>query len=117
MTEPGSDGPSALQVQTTVDSEADAEAIATALVEERLAACVQVVGPIRSTYRWRGAVERATEWLVLVKTTRAAYPALEARLRSVHRYEEPEIVALPIVAGSAGYLGWIEESVAGRGAA
>ena len=69
------------QVTTTVATQADAERIAAALVEERLAACVQVAGPIISTYRWQGAVERATEWYCHCKTTRARYPALEARLR------------------------------------
>lgn len=101
-----------LQVQTTLGSEADARRIGRALVEERLAVCAQVVGPIASVYRWRGAVEEATEWLVLLKTTLAGYDALEARLRELHPYDEPEIVALPVTRGSAGYLGWVLDNVA-----
>jgi periplasmic divalent cation tolerance protein len=99
------------QVTTTVATQADAERIAAALVEERLAACVQVAGPIISAYRWQGAIERATEWYCHCKTTWARYPALEARLRELHPYETPEIIALPIVAGSPAYLAWIEEGV------
>jgi periplasmic divalent cation tolerance protein len=99
------------QVTTTVATQADAERIADTLVAERLAACVQVVGPIRSTYRWQGAVEHAPEWYCHGKTTRARYPALEARLRQLHPYETPEIIALPIVGALPAYLAWIEESV------
>ncbi|HEU5169651.1 MAG TPA: divalent-cation tolerance protein CutA [Gemmatimonadales bacterium] len=99
------------QVTTTVDTRETAERIATALVEERLAACAQVAGPIASTYRWRGAVEHATEWHCHLKTTRARVPALEARVRELHPYDVPEIIALPIVAGHPAYLAWIEDSV------
>ena len=101
-----------LQVQTTLGTEADARRIARALVDERLAACCQVVGPIAGVYRWRGAVEEASEWLVLLKTTSGRYEALEARLRELHPYDEPEIVGLPFVRGSAGYLGWVLDNVA-----
>lgn len=100
-----------LQVLTTIDSEAAAERIAAALVERRLAACVQVVGPISSTYRWQGEVERAREWMCVAKTTAERYPEAEAAIRELHSYEEPEIVATPIVAGSAGYLAWVSESL------
>jgi periplasmic divalent cation tolerance protein len=72
---------------------------------------VQVVGPVASRYRWEGAVETAEEWQCLAKTTAALYPRVEAAIREIHSYEEPEIVAMPILAGSAGYLAWIEESV------
>lgn len=99
------------QVTTTVGTQADADRIAAALVAERLAACVQVVGPVGSTYRWQGATERATEWYCHCKTTRARYPALEARIRDLHPYQVPEIIALPIVAALPAYLAWIEESV------
>lgn len=101
-----------MQVLTTAASEAEAEAIAAALVERRLAACVQVSGPIRSRYRWRGELERAEEWQCLIKTTAARYPEVEAAIRELHSYEEPEIVATPIVRGSPGYLAWVAESVA-----
>ena len=100
-----------IQVLTTAGSEEEAGRIASALVERRLAACVQVVGPVTSRYRWQGAVEEEREWQCLAKTTRAAYPRIEAAIRELHSYEEPEIVAAPIVAGSAGYLAWIEENV------
>jgi len=100
-----------LQVLTTAGSEAEAEAIAATLVERRLVACVQVLGPIASTYRWQGAVETALEWQCLIKTAAHRYEEVEAAIRELHSYDEPEIVATPIVAGSAGYLRWIEESV------
>jgi periplasmic divalent cation tolerance protein len=96
-----------LQVLTTTGSEQEAERISTALVERRLAACVQVVGPVSSRYRWQGKVEQEREWLCLAKTEASRYEELEAAIRELHSYEEPEIVATPIVAGSAGYLAWI----------
>jgi periplasmic divalent cation tolerance protein len=74
---------------------------------------VQTLGPIRSRYRWRGAVEEAEEWQCLAKTEASRFEDVEAAIRAEHSYEEPEIVALPIVAGSAGYLGWVSEAVRG----
>ena len=103
-----------VQVMTTAGSEEEAGRIASLLVERRLAACVQVVGPITSRYRWRGEVEEEREWQCLAKTTRAAYEAAEAAIREVHSYDEPEIIATPIVAGSPGYLAWIDENVGAR---
>ncbi|HEX6456133.1 MAG TPA: divalent-cation tolerance protein CutA [Solirubrobacterales bacterium] len=100
-----------VQVLTTAGSEEEAGRIASRLVERRLAACVQVVGPVVSRYRWQGAVEKEREWQCLAKTTRAAYEAVEAAIREAHSYEEPEIIATPIVAGSPGYLAWIDENV------
>jgi periplasmic divalent cation tolerance protein len=100
-----------LQVLTTTGSEEEAERLSEALVEGRLAACVQVVGPIVSRYRWRGEIERSTEWMCVAKTEASRYPALEQAIRELHSYEEPEIVATPIVAGSKGYLDWIGESL------
>ena len=102
-----------VQVLTTAGSEEEAGRIASLLVERRLAACVQVVGPIVSRYRWQGKVEEEREWQCLAKTTGAAYEAVEAAIREVHSYDEPEIIATPIVAGSAGYLAWIDENVGG----
>lgn len=96
-----------VQVLTTAGSSEEAERIAAALVERRLAACVQTVGPVRSRYRWRGAIEDAEEWQCLAKTEAGRYEEVETAIRELHSYEEPEIVALPIVAGSAGYLAWI----------
>ena len=103
-----------VQVLTTAGSEEEAGRIASVLVERRLAACVQVVGPIASRYRWQGAIEEAREWQCLAKTTRAAYEAVEAAIREAHSYDEPEIIATPIVAGSAGYLAWIDAEVSAR---
>ena len=101
------------QVLTAAGSEAEAAALADALLDRRLAACVQVVGPIRSRYRWRGEVESAEEWLLLVKTTAAAVDEAMAEIGRRHSYETPEVTATPIVAGSAGYLGWIDAEVTG----
>jgi periplasmic divalent cation tolerance protein len=102
-----------VQVLTTAGSEDEAERIGALLIERRLAACVQVSGPVASRYRWRGEVEEAREWRCVAKTEAARYAEVEAAIREAHSYEEPEIVAIPIVAGSAGYLDWIGESVRG----
>lgn len=101
----------AIQVTTTTATKEDAQRIAAALVERRLAACVQVGGPITSCYRWQGAIETAEEWLCTIKTTRAAYEQVERAIRQLHPYDEPEIIAVPIVAGSAGYLQWLDRQV------
>ena len=87
----------------------EAEAIATALVDARLAACVQLM-PVDSVYRWQGAVERASEVMLHAKTTQARLAEAEALIKARHRYAVPEIIAVPIVAGSTDYLGWIEAS-------
>jgi periplasmic divalent cation tolerance protein len=101
----------AIQISTTTATREDAERIAAALVEQRLAACVQVGGPITSCYRWRDAIETAQEWRCTIKTTRAVYEQVERAIRQLHPYDEPEIIAVPIVAGSAGYLRWLEQQV------
>ena len=98
-----------LQVQTTTDSRAEAMELAKAAVEARLAACGQVAGPVASTYWWNDELERAEEWFVFFKLPADRYEALAAFLAERHSYDEPEIVATPIVAGSAAYLSWIEE--------
>jgi periplasmic divalent cation tolerance protein len=100
-----------LQVTTAASSRAQAESIANALVERRLGGCVQIVGPVRSVYRWQGAVERADEWLLLVKTSRDAYAAVESAIRELHSYECPEIIATSIDAGSEAYLCWLADNV------
>jgi periplasmic divalent cation tolerance protein len=99
------------QVTTTLPDQAAAERLASVVVEERLAACAQVLGPISSTYHWQGATERATEWYCHLKTTEARLPALQARIGELHPYDVPEIIALPIVDGNAEYLRWIEQTV------
>jgi periplasmic divalent cation tolerance protein len=100
-------------VLTTAGSQEEAERISGALVERRLAACVQVVGPVSSRYRWRGAIEQEEEWQCLAKTEAVRYPEVEAAIRELHSYEEPEIVAVPIIEGSSGYLEWISDSMRG----
>ncbi|HEX4145034.1 MAG TPA: divalent-cation tolerance protein CutA [Pirellulales bacterium] len=105
-----------VQVITTVGSRGEAERIAAQLVDQRLAACVQVVGPVSSTFRWREAIEISEEWLCLAKTTRDCFSAVERQIRSLHSYELPEIIALPIVAGSTDYLDWIASEVAPQSA-
>ena len=86
----------------------EAERIAAALVEERLAACVNILGAARSIYRWKGAVERAEEVVLVAKSRTALFDRLTERVRALHSYETPAIVAWPIVAGDPSYLGWIE---------
>ena len=103
-----------LQVQTAAGSEEEAERISRDLVERRLAACVQVVGPISSRYHWQGDIETAREWLCLAKTEAGRFEEVEAAIRAAHSYEETEIVALPVSAGSAGYLAWISDSLRSR---
>ena len=98
-----------IQVLTTTDSEEHAEALARAAVEARLAACAQIIGPMRSIYRWNGTVRSEAEWQVVIKTVADRYPVLERTLRDVHTYDVPEIIALPISAGSEDYLRWISE--------
>jgi periplasmic divalent cation tolerance protein len=99
------------QVTTTLPDQAAAERVAGVLVEERLAACAQVLGPVSSIYYWKGSVERSTEWYCHLKTTAAGLPALQARIRELHPYDIPEIIALPMVDGDAEYLRWIEQTV------
>lgn len=99
-------------VTTTLERREDADGIARALVEGRFAACVQILGPLTSVYRWKGKVETNGEWLCLIKSRRGLYGALEAAIRALHPYETPEIVALPLVAGSADYLAWLGAAVA-----
>ena len=94
-------------VTTTTPSREEADAISSLLVEGRLAACVQVLGPIESRYRWKGEVETATEWMCVIKTTADRFDAVEQALRNAHSYDEPEILAVAVEAGSAGYLAWL----------
>lgn len=101
----------ALQIVTTTSSREDALRIAERLVADRLAACVQVEGPIRSVYRWQGQVESADEWRCTAKTLAHRYDAVERTIRQLHPYDEPEIVATRIEGGSASYLRWLAEQL------
>lgn len=100
-----------VQVVTTIDDRGRAEELAAAVVGERLAACVQVSGPIASTYRWKGAVERAEEWVCTAKTTAPRAAALAARLRELHSYEQPEILVTPVRDADPGYAAWVAAEV------
>lgn len=97
-----------IQVFVTTGNKEDAQSLAATIVARRLAACAQVVGPISSTYWWEDDIETAEEYLCLVKSTQAAYDALEAAIKDAHPYETPEILAIPVVAGNADYLSWIQ---------
>jgi periplasmic divalent cation tolerance protein len=100
-----------VQVLTTVGSEEEATRIADTLLELRLAACVQTIGPIVSRYRWQGTLEEEREWQLLAKTEAGLYPEVEAAIRAAHSYEQPEILAIPVLAGSSGYLSWVSANV------
>src|SRR5215813_3697232 len=94
-------------VLSTCSSAVEAETIARRLVEARLAACVSVLPGARSFYRWKDAIESSSEWLLLIKTSRANFDDLRIELEKAHSYEVPEIIALPIVDGAANYLNWL----------
>jgi periplasmic divalent cation tolerance protein len=102
-----------IQVVTTVGSREDADQIARHLVGRRLAGCVQVIGPISSTYWWEGELETEEEWLCLIKSSEDLYAALEEAIRAVHPYDVPEILAVPVYRGSRAYLEWLEGELAG----
>jgi periplasmic divalent cation tolerance protein len=97
-----------LIVLTNLPDTDSAEALAQSLITQRVAACVNILAPCRSVYRWDGKIESASEIPLLIKTTRDRYAALEAAIRSEHPYELPEIVAVCVEQGLAGYLGWVE---------
>jgi periplasmic divalent cation tolerance protein len=97
-----------IQVITTIDGKEAATAIARSLVERRVAGCVQVVGPITSTYWWQGAIETAEEWLCLIKTRQDLYAQVERTIRELHSYDVPEILAMPIFTGYQPYLDWVK---------
>lgn len=100
-------------VMTTVPDDFDADAMANGLVEAGLAACVTVGPPLRSTYRWQGAVESSTERPVTIKTTAGRLAALEAAVKRAHPYEVPEFLVLPVTAGGDDYLAWVRATTAG----
>ena len=97
-----------IQVSTTTEHKQDAEKIAMELVNRKLAACVQVLGPISSTFSWKEKIEVSSEWLCVAKTRRDAFKQVEKMILELHDYDVPEIIATEIVDGSAGYLDWLE---------
>jgi periplasmic divalent cation tolerance protein len=96
-------------VLVTCGSEEEALKIAKALVEEHLAACANLIFPIRSIYRWEGEIRDEKEWLLIVKTQKQRFEVLEKKVKSLHSYSVPEIISLPIAEGSLSYLNWLEE--------
>jgi periplasmic divalent cation tolerance protein len=99
-------------VLVTCGSAKEARKIARAVVEQRIAACANIVAsPVHSIYRWKGRVESAKEFLFVIKTTQARFAKLEAAIKRLHSYDVPEIIAVPIAHGSANYLTWISDSV------
>jgi periplasmic divalent cation tolerance protein len=100
-------------VFVTCGSEEEAAKIANALVDERLAACVNIISPIRSIYRWEGKIWDEKEWLLVIKTQKRRFGELEKKVKSLHSYSVPEVIALPIVEGSASYLKWLLDMTEG----
>lgn len=108
---PLAEPPAPIVVLTTCPDEAIAARIARDLVESGLAACVSRVGPVHSTYRWQEAVQDEPEVMLVIKTVATRYLELEMRLKSIHPYEVPEVIALPVTSGSAEYLSWLQGAV------
>ena len=106
-----------LLVLTNLPSREAAEKLADAVVTQHAAACVNILAPCRSVYRWKGEIQHDEEHPVLIKTTRDAYAALEAAIRAAHPYELPEIIAVPVMAGLPAYLQWVADEVADAGRA
>jgi periplasmic divalent cation tolerance protein len=98
-------------VLSTCASAEEAERLARRVIDEHLAACVNVLAPVRSFYRWKGAIEDSAEWLLIIKSTREKFDVLRAALEAAHTYEVPEVIAIPIVDGSPNYLSWIDRAL------
>ena len=103
-----------IQVVTTTDSEEEAKRIGRSLVEKRLAACVQIAGAVASTYWWKEEIETAEEWQCWAKSRQDLYEELEQTIKEVHSYEVPEILAVPVLAGSENYLAWMDSQLGNR---
>lgn len=100
-----------IQITTTSDDQNELEKISTHLIANRLAACCQISGPITSHYAWQGKLEKSEEWLCTIKTTQELYEKVETEITKLHHYDEPEIIAVEIIAASSGYKKWIQNSV------
>ncbi|MFA6252708.1 MAG: divalent-cation tolerance protein CutA [Patescibacteria group bacterium] len=100
-----------IQISTTVAKKSDAEKIAAILSDKKLSACTQIIGPITSIYRWKGKLEKSKEYLCLVKTKKGKYKKIEKTIKEIHPYKIPEIIALPIIEGSADYMKWAQKEI------
>lgn len=100
-------------ILSTCGSAEEAERVARGLVEAQVAACVNIVAPVRSIYRWQGKVEDATEWLLVIKTQAALFDAVQQQIRRLHSYEVPEVIALEVTKGAEAYLAWIASETTG----
>lgn len=100
-----------IHVITTTKQKGDAERIARTLVEARLAACVQILGPITSIYWWKENIENGEEWLCLIKSRKDLFTELEKAIKEIHPYQIPEIIAIPIITGSRNYLKWLSNQL------
>jgi len=98
-----------IQILTTVEKKKDAEKIAKIIAEKRLAGCIQIIGPITSTYWWKGKLEKSKEYLLFIKTRKRLYKEVEREIKKVHPYKVPEIIAIPIIEGSEEYLKWLSK--------
>lgn len=98
-----------IQVITTVSKKTDAEKIGKRLIDKRLAACVQIAGPVKSIYRWKSKIETAKEFMCIIKTRKIFYKKVEKAIKKIHPYEIPEIIAMSIAEGSRGYLKWLSD--------
>ncbi len=101
-------------VLSACDSEEEAARLARLLVEKRLASCVNIVPQVRSIYRWKGEIADAREWVLMIKTRRDVFPALQAEIAKIHSYEIPEVIALPVVDGAEAYLAWLDRELEPR---
>jgi periplasmic divalent cation tolerance protein len=103
-----------IQVFTTTAKKEDAENVVKSLLEKRLAGCIQILGPIKSTYWWKGKIDTTEEWLCIIKTKKSVYQELEKSIKEIHPYEVPEIIATSVVAGNGDYLKWLSDEVSKR---
>jgi periplasmic divalent cation tolerance protein len=100
-----------IQVITTIDTKEDAEKITEILLNRRLAGCIQIIGPVTSTYWWKNKIEKASEWLCIVKSTKNLFEEIKQSIREIHPYETPEIISIPIVNGDNDYLKWLQDKL------
>jgi periplasmic divalent cation tolerance protein len=100
-----------IQIITTTSSKEEANKIANTLIEKKIAACVQILGPIESIYKWKGKIEKANEFLCLIKTKADKEKEIVFTIKSLHSYEIPEIIVMPIIGGNEDYLNWIEKEI------